>query len=59
MAFNFKSNLKYYLKKIKNENTLLKSIDISQNKLEDEGIMYLSFGFKLCMHLNSLVKYCQ
>ncbi len=46
-------------KKNKNENTLLKSIDISQNKLEDEGIMYLSFGFKLCMHLNSLVKYWQ
>ena len=39
-----------------NENSYLKSIDISQNRLEDEGIMYLSFGFKQCMHLNSLVK---
>lgn len=36
--------------------TIIQNIDLSDNQLQDEGVLYLSMPLRLCTILNSLVK---
>ncbi|RMZ95474.1 leucine-rich repeat-containing 74A [Brachionus plicatilis] len=54
-----RKNLNYhgaYLlsQRIKQDFSIIQVIDLSDNQLEDEGILYLSIPFRLCTKLNSL-----
>ena len=42
--------------KIKNDCSLIKVIDLADNRLQDEGIMHLAFSFKACNNLTNLVR---
>lgn len=40
---------------IKQDFSIIQTIDLSENQLEDEGILYMSIALRLCTKLNSLV----
>jgi hypothetical protein len=41
--------------RIKHDKSLIKVIDLSDNSLQDEGIMHLAFSLKTCSFLTNLV----
>ena len=41
---------------LKNESNILEKIDLNQNAIQDEGMMYLSVHLRACNNLNSIVK---
>ena len=49
-------NRKYIIKiDTQTEYGFLKKIDLSDNKLEDDGVIYLSISLKMCGFLETLV----
>jgi hypothetical protein len=43
--------------RIKHDKSLIKVIDLSDNSLQDEGIMHLAFSLKTCNFLTNLVDF--
>jgi hypothetical protein len=42
--------------RIKNDKSLIRVIDLSDNGIQDEGIMHLAFSLKSCSFLTNLVR---